>query len=246
MKQNKNILKTAAVLLLWVAIWQFAAMIIAQEFLIPTPIATLKTLIVLAKTEKFYISVLFSLLRIVVGYLLGVVLGILGAVASYHSKLFNALFSPILKLIKAVPVASFIILALVWFKSDDLPIFIAFLMVLPMIWSTVKSGLDNIDKKYLELARVYKLDNIKTFFEIKLPFILPSLVSTALTALGFAWKSGVAAEVICRPSNSLGNMLQEAKIYIETAEVFAITAVVALLSIILENIIKAVVRRYSK
>ena len=115
-----------------------------------------------------------------------------------------------------------------------------------MIWSTMKSGLDNIDGKYLELAKVYKLDNIKTFFEIKLPFILPSLISTALTALGFAWKSGVAAEVICRPANSLGNMLQEAKIYIETAEVFAITAVVAILSIILEKIIKAVVRRYSK
>ena len=221
-------------------------MIIAQEFLIPTPLATLKTLLELAKTEKFYISVLLSLLRIIIGYALGVILGVLGAVASYHSKLFDALFSPILKLIKAVPVASFIILALVWFKSDSLPIFIAFLMVLPMIWSTMKSGLENIDGKYLELAKVYKLDNIKTFFEIKLPFILPSLISTALTALGFAWKSGVAAEVICRPSNSLGNMLQEAKIYIETAEVFAITAVVALLSIILENIIKAVVRRYSK
>lgn len=221
-------------------------MIIAQEFLIPTPINTLKALIELAKTEKFYMSVLLSLLRIIIGYVLGVILGILGAVASYHSKLFDALFAPVLKLIKAVPVASFIILALVWFKSDDLPIFIAFLMVLPMIWSTVKSGLDNIDSKYLELAKVYRLDNIKTFFEIKLPFILPSLISTALTALGFAWKSGVAAEVICRPVNSLGNMLQEAKIYIETAEVFAITAVVALLSIILERIIKAVVGRYSK
>ena len=246
MKQNKNILKTTAIFLFWLAIWQLASMVIAQEFLIPTPLATLKTLLELAKTEKFYISVLLSLLRIIIGYALGVILGVLGAVASYHSKLFDALFSPILKLIKAVPVASFIILALVWFKSDNLPIFIAFLMVLPMIWSTMKSGLDNIDGKYLELAKVYKLDNIKTFFEIKLPFILPSLISTALTALGFAWKSGVAAEVICRPANSLGNMLQEAKIYIETAEVFAITAVVAILSIILEKIIKAVVRRYSK
>ena len=246
MKQNKNILKPTAIILFWLAIWQLATMIIAQEFLIPTPLATLKTLLELAKTEKFYISVLLSLLRIIIGYALGVILGVLGAVASYHSKLFDALFSPILKLIKAVPVASFIILALVWFKSDNLPIFIAFLMVLPMIWSTMKSGLDNIDGKYLELANVYKLDNIKTFFEIKLPFILPSLISTALTALGFAWKSGVAAEVICRPANSLGNMLQEAKIYIETAEVFAITAVVAILSIILEKIIKAVVGRYSK
>ncbi len=246
MKQSKNILKTAAVLLLWVAIWQFAALIVSQEFLIPTPIATLKALLKLAGTEKFYLSVLLSLFRIVIGYVLGVLAGVLGAVISYHSKVFNAITSPILKLIKAVPVASFIILALVWFKSSSLPIFIAFLMVLPMIWSTVLSGLQNIDKKYLELAQVYKLDSIKTFFNIKLPFILPSFVSTALTALGYAWKSGIAAEVICRPANSLGNMLQEAKIYIATPEVFALTAVVAILSIILEAVIKAVVGRYAK
>lgn len=245
MKQSKNILKTTVVLLLWLAIWQLAAFLIRQEILVPTPLATLKSLIALGKTGDFYISVLLSLLRIVSGYLLGVVFGVLGAVIAYHSKVFNAVFSPVLKLIKAVPVASFIILALVWFKSSTLPIFISFLMVLPMVWSTVQSGLMNIDKKYLELAQVYRLDSIKTFFHIKLPFILPSFISTALTALGYAWKSGIAAEVICRPQASLGNMLQEAKIYISTPDVFALTAVVAFLSIILEMIIKAVVRRYT-
>ena len=196
MKQSKNFLKTAAVLLLWVAIWQFAALIVSQEFLIPTPLSTLKALLRLTKTSEFYLSVLISLLRIVAGFVLGVLAGVLGAVISYRSKTFRAVFSPILKLIKAVPVASFIILALVWLKAASLPVFIAFLMVMPMIWSSVLSGLENIDGKYLELARVYRLDGIKTFFNIKLPFILPSFVSTALTALGYAWKSGIAAEVI--------------------------------------------------
>ena len=74
---------------------------------------------------------------------------------------------------------------------------------------------------------------------------MPAFLSTALTALGFAWKSGIAAEVICRPENSLGNMLQSAKLYISTPDVFAITAVVALLSIILEMLIGRVTRRYT-
>ncbi len=245
MKQSKKLFKKTAVLLLWLAIWQFAASLLNQEILLPTPLETLNALITLAQTAKFYLSVSQSLLRIVAGYLLGVVFGVLGAILSHRFAFFKAVFSPVLKIIKAVPVASFIILALVWFRSSTLPIFISFLMVLPMVWSTVESGLCNIDKNYLELAQVYRLSGIKTFFHIKLPLILPSFISTALTALGFAWKSGIAAEVICRPSNSLGGMLQSAKLYISTPDVFAVTAVVAALSILLELLIKRIVGRYT-
>ena len=245
MQKSKNFLKKVAIFALWVLIWQLASLIIKQEILLPSPIQTLEALTTLSRTGDFYLSVLLSLLRIISGYALGIIVGVIGAVLSYRFMWFKAFFSPILKIIKAVPVASFIILALVWFKSSTLPIFISFLMVLPMIWSSVESGLLNIDKKYLELARVYNLSAFKTFFEIKLPFIMPSFISTALTALGFAWKSGIAAEVICRPENSLGNMLQSAKLYISTPDVFAITAVVALLSILLEMLIGRVVRGYT-
>jgi NitT/TauT family transport system permease protein len=245
MKLTKKILSAAAVCLLWLSVWQLGAMAIKQQILLPSPIETFTALINLAKTATFYKAVLLSLGRIVLGFSLGVIFGCLGAVLADKSKIFDAVTAPVLKIIKAVPVASFIILALVWFYSDTLPIFIAFLMVLPMIWSTVLSGLRSIDKKYLELAEIYRLSHIKTFFNIKLPFILPSFVSTTLTALGFAWKSGIAAEVLCRPDVSLGTMLQEAKIYISTPDVFALTAVVAILSLILEAVIKKLLRRYS-
>ena len=245
MKQTKKVLRLAAVFLLWLLIWQLSAVIVNQQILIPTPIETLKALLTLGTTAKFYIAVVLSLLRIVFGFSLGVVFGVLGAVLANRFNLFDAITSPILKIIKAVPVASFIILALVWFYSDTLPIFISFLMVLPMIWSSVQTGLQNIDKKYLELSQIYRLSPTKVFFQIKIPFILPSFISTTLTALGFAWKSGIAAEVICRPDNSLGTMLQEAKIYISTPDVFALTAVVAVLSLLLEAAIKKALRRYN-
>lgn len=245
MQKLTKVLKQTAVLLLWLAVWQLAALAAQQEIIIPSPLATLKALSVLCKSSEFYLAVILSLLRIIAGYALGIAVGVVGALLSHRFGIFKAIFSPILKIIKAVPVASFIILAFVWFRSDILPVFIAFLMVLPMIWSSIETGLSEIDKKYLELAQIFRLDGIKTFFHIKLPFILPSFVSTALTALGFAWKSGIAAEVICRPDISLGDMLQEAKIYISTPDVFALTAVVAALSVLLEFIIKRALRRYT-
>lgn len=237
-------LKNTSILLLWLLIWQLVATIISSEIIVPTPLSTLNSLLILAKTKEFYLSVSLSLLRIVLGFALGVSLGFIGAVISCKYKLFSGIFSPALKVIRSVPVASFIILAFYWFKSDILPTFICFLMVLPMTWTSVEASLKSIDQKFLELARVYNLSAIKTFFQIKLPFILPSFLATTLTSLGFAWKSGIAAEVICRPKLSLGNILQAAKIYISTPEVFAVTTVVVLLSMLLEVLVKYFVRRF--
>ncbi len=247
MKQNKikNLIKTSAVLLLWLAVWQISAAAVGQELLIPYPKAAFLSFCSLCKTGEFWAAVFMSMGRIISGYLLGVVFGILGAVLSHKFSIFKAIFSPVLRLIRAVPVASFIILALVWIKSNYLAVFISFLMVLPMIWSATESGIKNLDIKYLEMAKIFRLNPLKTLFQVKIPFILPSLIATATSALGFAWKSGVAAEVICRPENSLGRLLQDAKLYLETPRVFAVTAVVAVLSLLLELIIKRVTRRFS-
>ncbi|MGI6280342.1 MAG: ABC transporter permease [Acutalibacteraceae bacterium] len=243
-QKSKRIFKKAAIAAIWIILWQIAALLLNQEILLPSPLSALKALTELLKTLRFYLAVVLSLTRIAAGYILGVIAGVLGAVLSYRYKLFSELFTPVIKVIKAVPVASFIVLAFVWFKSSQLPIFISFLMVLPMVWEAVYIGLENIDVKYLEMAKVFRLKPLKTFFEVKVPLIIPNFLSTALTAIGFAWKSGIAAEVICRPSSSLGNMLQESRLYIEMPEVFALTAVVTLLSVLFEKAIKHLLRGY--
>ena len=239
----KKLFKGTAILAFWLLIWQAAAMIINDNFLIPTPLETLNALFVLGQTGQFYLAVFKSLLRIIIGYSLGVTVGFLGGVIANKFPLFNDLTSPAIQVIKAVPVASFIILAFFWFESDELPIFIAFLMVLPMVWSETLTALSGIDQKFIELARVYKLSPFKTFFKIKMPFITKTLLTTCLTALGFAWKSGIAAEIICRPQTALGTLLNDHKNYFDMPSVFALTVVVAALSIILEIVLKQAVRR---
>lgn len=246
MKQSnvKKIIKWTAVSLLWLAIWQISAAAVGQELLIPYPKAAFLAFFQLAETADFWLAVLFSMLRIIVGYLLGVTAGVFGAVLSSRFAVFKAVFSPVLHLVRAVPVASFIILAFVWIKSAYISVFISFLMVLPMIWSSVESGIENIDRQYLEMAEIYRISPLKILIKIKIPFIMPSFIAAAVSALGFAWKSGVAAEVICRPASSLGRLLQDAKLYLETPRVFALTAVVAVLSLLLEIAVKRLARRF--
>ncbi len=238
-----KIFKKAAILLFWIAVWQLASYIVNIELILPTPLSTLKALKALIYVPDFHKAVFSSLYRILLGFLLGTVFGFVGALISSKITFLSELFSPILKLFKAVPVASFIIIAFYWFKSNEVPTLICFLMVFPMIWSSVETSLNNIDKKYLEVAKVYKLSKFKTLFGIKIPFIMPNLLTTMLTALSFAWKSGIAAEIICTPPKSLGGMIQNSKNGLLTEEVFALTLVVILLSIILEGIVKFSVRR---
>ena len=161
----------------------------------------------------------------------------------------RALLAPLLHIVRAAPVASFIILALVWFRTDVLPVFIAFLMVMPVVWANVEKGIHGIDPTLLEMAEVYRFGRLKTLLRIRLPSVMPYFLAACTTGLGSAWKSGIAAEVICRPALSIGRQLQDAKIYLETPEVFAWTATVVTLSILLEKgllqLAKRLGRRYN-
>ncbi len=241
---NKAIKKTL-IILFWILVWQAIASIVNLELILPSPLQTVKALFVISRESEFYIAVFSSLSRIVTGFILGVAVGFVGAVLSSRFKLVSELFAPILRLLRAVPVASFIIIAFYWLLSDSVPTLICFLMVLPLIWTTVETALNNIDKRYLEIAKIYRLSGFKTFFGIKLPFIMPNLMSTVLTSLGFAWKSGIAAEIICLPPASLGGLIGSSKSALLTSEVFAITTVVIILSIILESVVKLTLRRFT-
>ena len=156
------------------------------------------------------------------------------------------LFYPLISLVKATPVASFIILALVWIKKNGVPVFITFLIVLPIVWSNVSEAINNTDKSMLEMAKVFRFGRLKTVKYIYVNSVLPYFAAGCTTALGLAWKAGVAAEVIALPQSSVGFHLYRAKITIETADLFAWTLVVIILSVLLEKLIVALLKKIRK
>ena len=233
----KAAIRGVAVAAFWVGIWWLLAALVRQELLIPTPLVAASTLLSLLPTTLFWQSVGMSLLRIVIGFAAALVGGTVLAVLTVNSPLLRALFAPLLHVIRAAPVASFIILTLVWIDYDIIPAFIAFLMVLPIVWVNVEEGIRRTDKGLLEMAKLYAVSPRRVLTRIYLPSVKPYFVTAAVNGLGFAWKSGVAAEIICRPDLAIGNRLQLAKMTLETPEVFAWTAVVIVLSILLEKLL---------
>ena len=228
-------LRTLAGLLFWLAVWALAARAVGQELLLPSPIQTARKLLELARTPDFWFTVGRTILRVLTGILAAALLGILLAGLTHESRVLYALLSPIMTLLKSTPVASFIILALVWLGRDVVPVFIAGLMVLPVVWANVSAGLEQVDPQLMELARVYKLPRGRVFRRIVVPTVLPHLRAALRSALGLGWKAGIAAEVLTVPPYSIGKQIFEAKLYLETTALFAWTAAVVLLSFLIEK-----------
>ena len=187
--------------LFWIAIWQFASMYLKQEILLASPVSVVRKLFELIFSGNFWQSVGFSFVRIVTGFLLAVLLGIFLAVLAYWSKTVEILIAPVIAVVKSTPVASFIILCLIWIPSRNLSVFISFLMVLPY---------------FLSACRL---------------------------SLGMCWKAGVAAEVIGVPSGSIGEKLYNAKIYLNTPDLFAWTIVIIVISFVFEKCFLGIVSR---
>ncbi len=239
------LIKGLFVLLFWMLVWQIIYLIINKDILVVSPIHVFFRLLELAKMNSFWNSVIFSMIRVLAGFLLGIIFGILLAVLTCYSNVAKDLLKPIISLIKATPVASFIILALVWLKSGIVPVFISTLMVIPIVWTNVTYGIIKTDKKLLEMAKVFKFNRISKIKKIFIPSIMPYFTAACTTALGFSWKAGIAAEVIGNTKNSIGSEIYKSKMYIETIDLFSFTVVVVFFSIILENTINKVMKKIS-
>lgn len=226
----------------WLLLWQLASMAVGLPLLLPSPLAVLLRLGQLYTGADFWLTVASSLLRILLGFLLGVLFGTALAGLCWRFRLIDALARPLLGVLKSTPVASFIILALVWVKTTWLATVISFIMVLPLVYANVREGIDSADRQLLEMAQVFRLSRRKTFRYCYLPAILPFFLSAISSALGFAWKSGIAAEVLGRPARAIGSQIYDSKIYLETPDLFAWTLVVILLSVLLERLAVRFVR----
>ena len=214
--------------LFWIAVWQAANLLIHNNIIFVGPLDMIKALAEQAADPSFWTTILNSFARISLGFLGAFFLSILLGSLAY-------LLDPVMLLIKSVPGASFVILALIWIGSRNLAVFTSFLVVVPMVYVSTLSGLEHTDKKLLEMARVFSIPMWKRIHYIYVPALLPYLVNGCRTALGMSWKSGVAAEVIGIPEGSIGEQLYYSKLYLDTAGLFAWTFVIIVISALFER-----------
>ena len=223
-------------LLFWTGVWWLGAKALGNALLLPTPWQVLRCLTELAVTEAFRQTVALSIGRILLGVVTSVLLGVVLAVLTTRSRLAHMLIAPAMTAMQVTPVASFTILVLIWLDRDWVPVLICAMMVLPVIWNDVSTGIQTVDVQLLEMAKVFRLSKTQVLKRIYLPSVLPFFRTACSSALGLGWKAGIAAEVLTVPKISIGRMIADAKLYLMTEELFAWTLTVIALSLVLQSI----------
>ncbi len=237
MKPKRRIRAWAVVV--WLLIWQAVGTMIGKDILLVTPAVAFLRLIQLSVTAEFWASIFFSLTRIGLGFSAGVVVGVLFAYFSFYHQRVREFLEPMMQTIRSVPVASFIILALIWFSSKNLSVLISFLMVLPIMYQNTLAGMESADPLLKEMASVFEVPASRYLRYIYVAQLMPFVRAGVSVSLGLSWKAGVAAEVIGVPSRSIGEHLQHAKIYLDTPSLFAWTIVIVGLSVLFEKSVLA-------
>lgn len=250
MKPKEKSIRLWAVVF-WLLVWQGASMALAALYphgalLLASPLSALARLGELAVTAAFWQTALTSAAHILGGFLLACALAVVLAALAARYRRAEELLAPLVSVVKAVPVASFIILALVWLPSRSLAFFISALMVFPPVYLNVLEGVRRADASLLEMARVFRVPFSRTLRGIYLPQVLPYFRSAVSVALGLCWKAGTAAEVIGLSGGTIGERLYTAKVYFQTPDLFAWTAVIVLLSVGFEKLFLLAVDRLAE
>ena len=241
--KTDNLPRKIGITAAWLVIWQAAAFLVHNPILLAGPVETARALAEMAVTALFWRSIGFTLVRIGLGTVLGTAAGCGLAATAYRSAGIRQFFEPFVSVVRAVPVASFVVLVIIGAGSEWLAMIISGLVVFPILYEAVLSGLMATDRAMIEMADVFGLAPIRRWRLIYRPQLKPFLTSSMQTAVGMAWKSGVAAEVIGQPLRSVGNGLYRAKIYLETDKVLAWTAAVIACSWLCSKAVTALIKR---
>ena len=231
-----------AAIIVAILLWQLLAMKLDQKLLLATPVDVAKTLGVLVKSQEFYSAIAYSMGRILLGLLIGAAVGIACALLAGRWHFMEVLFWPYFSAMKATPVASIVILCLVWLSGRRLSVFIVFLVVTPVIYTNILAGIKNLDLKMKDMARVFGINGLHRLLYVYLPELKTYIVAAFTLSTGMAFKAEIAAEVIGTPGGSVGKMLYNAKVYLETPELFAWTLVIIVLSVVVEQVILGLVK----
>ena len=230
----------------YILVWQLLSMLVGSRLLLlPSPIDTLKSIKEIVLSVSGWRSIGMTVLRILCGYLLGCGTGVILAVLTAHFRACDWLLKPLRYLIKTTPITSFALILLISVVSGLVPVAVAAIVVVPMLWRTTEEAILDLDEKLKEMSKIF-LSPWKQLRYVTLPQVFGQVFASASTALGFAWKAVVTAEILALPRFGIGNQMYLDKLYLEYADLFAWTLIVIVCSVVIEKALQRAVKRMEK
>jgi len=240
-KKNNFLIILSIILIL--SIWKIISVFVSSDIIFPSPEKTIVRLFEIILEKDFIKIIYHSLIRGFLGFILSFALGIILGISAGFNKIFFKMFEPVIVAVKSTPLMSIILVALIWLKSGNVPVFASFLVSFPIIYTSIVEGIKNVDHKIIEMASLYKVKKARILSEIYMPAIMPFIISSSLASLGIGWKAVIAAEVLSNPEYAIGTSMQLSKVYLQTDKVIAWTVIVVMISFVFEKIIRLAEKR---
>ena len=229
--------------LAFLLLWKVLSLSVKSGIIFPPPELVLKTFALKLGKASFWREVGASSLRVVEGFALSFLAGFtLGIICGRHPRI-NSLFQPTLSVIRVIPVLSVILIAVLWFDSDQTAVFVVFLTSFPVICGTIIEGTKSLDRGLEQMADCYGLDRKEKLLSVTVPQLYPFIIAAVKSSLGLTWKVVVAAEIISLPKYGIGSSIQDSQLKIETGDVFAWTTAAVLASALFELAAKALFKK---
>ena len=237
-----NLIKLIVGIVFCLTLWELLAVKIDNSYFMPRIAETFSALAVLIKTAGFWKYVLISLLRVALGLTAGIIFGVVLATVCHVIPVSKSLITPLITIMKATPVATIILILWFTLSNAELAVFVVFLMVTPVIWQNVYDGYKSISKEMREVCEIFEISRFKRLRILVFPAIIKYLVPAVITSVGLAWKAEIAAEIMTY--SNIGQSIDDFKtLHLDTPSVFAWAVVIVVLSLILESVIKTLLRR---
>ncbi|MCB8995142.1 MAG: ABC transporter permease [Bacteroidales bacterium] len=235
---TKNRLISILSVIVLVVCWKILSLFAHSSQLIPSPEKTLETVFEVIMRDGFWPSLLSTLGRGLLGFMISLVLAFMLGVPAGLNSVFFQMLNPLLIAIRSTPVISLILLAIIWLGNEMVPVFIAILTMFPILCTNIIAGLRSVDKDLIEMGTTYKVAQSRILKEIYLPSISPFLTSGFSNAMGFGWRAVIIGEVLAQPLHGIGTQMQNAQIFLQVSEIIAWTLIAILISSLFEFIIR--------
>lgn len=233
--------KTIPTLLAFVTIlvlWQVIAVSIHYPAIFPDLKQLATGVFHLFTQSEFYIALSLTILRGLIGFIISFLLALALASVATFSDWWKQFFHPFLVFMRSVPVISLVLIALLWFSPEELPIFIALLTMFPILYSNILNGMEHTDKRWVEMAHVFGKSKKQIYTQIYLPAARKTIFTGISTAMGFGWRAIIIGEVLAQPLHGMGTAMKHAQAYINIPELIAWTAVAILVSFAFDTFFK--------
>ena len=225
-------------ILLFIFVWSIISIKINSQIVFPNIKSILYALIDITKQKDFYLNLSLSMIRVfttfVISFIIAIILGVLSGI--FIS--IRYILMPIINFIRTIPTIPLILIAVLWFDNNLVPIFVSLFVIFPIIYDALVNGIINIDKTLIEMSNSYKVSFKTQLINLYIPSIKPYILTSISQSMGITWKSVLACEIISLPALGIGSKLYVSHLYLDTVSLFAYCLIAIIFNIIFEIIIR--------